>query len=40
MRMRRRRNKTFCCSVIRETYQMLGEDAHGKAKDMFEMMDK
>ena len=27
-------------SVIRETYQMLGEDSHGKAQDMFAMMDK
>jgi len=26
--------------VIRECYQMLGEDSHGKAEDMFNMMDK
>jgi len=26
--------------VIRETYQMLGEDSHGKAQDMFSMMDR
>ena len=26
--------------MIRECYQMLGEDSHGKAEDMFNMMDK
>ena len=38
----------YCCivslkqppRVIRECYQMLGEDSHGKAEDMFNMMDK
>ena len=27
-------------SVIRDIYQMLGEDSHGQAKEMFTMMDK
>merc|ERR1712083_1152100 len=26
--------------MIRECYQMLGEDSHGKAEDMFNIMDK
>merc|ERR1719402_8396 len=27
-------------SVIRDIYQMLGEDSHGQAKEMFALMDK
>ena len=30
----------FFYSVINDIYQMLGEDSHGQANEMFKMMDK